>query len=93
MRLNIAICDDDKSFMENLEKMLISYSLQFDIDIHVDKYQNGSKTVYEIIPIAGNILEKASYVNSSYLKQSYKNTSELIKTDDKISVIKSPFKK
>lgn len=27
MRLNIAICDDDKSFMENLEKMLISYSL------------------------------------------------------------------
>lgn len=41
MRLNIAICDDDKSFMENLEKMLISYSLQFDIDIHVDKYQNG----------------------------------------------------
>ena len=59
----------------------------------VDKYQNGSKTVYEIIPIAGNILEKASYVNSSYLKQSYKNTSELIKTDDKISVIKSPFKK
>ena len=53
MRLNIAICDDDKSFMENLEKMLISYSLQFDIDIHVDKYQNGSKTVYEIIPIAG----------------------------------------
>lgn len=42
MRLNIAICDDDKSFMENLEKMLISYSLQFDIDIHVDKYQNGS---------------------------------------------------
>lgn len=36
MRLNIAICDDDKSFMENLEKMLISYSLQFDIDIHVD---------------------------------------------------------
>ena len=59
----------------------------------VDKYQNGSKTVYEIIPIAGNILEEASYVNSSYLKQSYKNTSELIKTDDKISVIKSPFKK
>ena len=57
----------------------------------VDKYQNGSKTVYEIIPIAGNILEKASYVNSSYLKQSYKNTSELIKTDDKISIVKSPF--
>lgn len=59
----------------------------------VDKYQNGSKTVYEIIPIADNILEKASYVSSSYLKQSYKNTSELIKTDDKISVVKSPFEK
>lgn len=49
--------------------------------------------MYEIIPIADNILEKASYVNSSYLKQSYKNTSELIKTDDKISVVKSPFEK
>ena len=36
-------------------------------------------------------LMRSSYVNSSYLKQSYKNTSELIKTDDKISIVKSPF--
>ncbi|WP_455542832.1 CapA family protein [Intestinibacter sp.] len=57
----------------------------------VDKYSSGGKNVYEIIPIADDILQKASYVNSSYLKQSYKNTSELIKTDDKIGVINSPF--
>lgn len=59
----------------------------------VDKYQNGSKTVYEIIPIADDILQKATYVSQSKLKQSYKNTSELIKTDDKISVTDSPFEK
>ena len=59
----------------------------------VNKYESGGKSVYEIIPVADNILEKTTYIDQSYLKQSYKNTSELIKTDDKISVIKSPFKK
>ena len=59
----------------------------------VNKYESSGKSVYEIIPVADNILEKTTYIDQSYLKQSYKNTSELIKTDDKISVIKSPFKK
>ncbi|MBU5334976.1 CapA family protein [Intestinibacter bartlettii] len=57
----------------------------------VTKYSSGGKDVYEIIPIADDILQKTTYIDSNYLKQSYKNTSELIKTDDKISVIDSPF--
>ncbi|MCI6737126.1 MAG: CapA family protein [Intestinibacter sp.] len=57
----------------------------------VAKYSGGSNYVYEIIPIADDILSKTSYLNSSYLKQSYKNTADQIKTDDKISVIESPF--
>lgn len=57
----------------------------------VNKYKSGGKSVYEIIPVADNILEKTTYIDQSYLKQSYKNTSELIKTDDKISIVKSPF--
>ena len=57
----------------------------------VNKYESGGKSVYEIIPVADNILEKTTYIDQSYLKQSYKNTSELIKTDDKISIVKSPF--
>ena len=57
----------------------------------VNKYESSGKSVYEIIPVADNILEKTTYIDQSYLKQSYKNTSELIKTDDKISIVKSPF--
>lgn len=60
----------------------------------VSKYHDSSiqKYVYEIIPICGNILNQTKYIDSNYLLHSYKQTSELIKTDDKIEVIKSPFK-
>ena len=59
----------------------------------VTKHYSSSagKIVYEIIPISGDILSKTQYINSDYLKASYNQTSELIKTDDKIEVIKSPF--
>ena len=59
----------------------------------VAKYSSGGKDVYEIIPIADDILQKTTYIDQNYLKQSYKNTSELVKTDDKITVIDSPFEK
>ena len=59
----------------------------------VNKYYNIStyKDVYEIIPITEDTIDQVNHVDSSYLKQSYKNTSELIKTDDKINVVKNPF--
>ena len=57
----------------------------------VAKYSDGSKYVYEIIPIADDILSKTSYIDSSYLKQSYTNTADQIKADDKISVVENPF--
>lgn len=59
----------------------------------VNKYKTGLKTVYEIIPLDDNILQKENYIDSSYLKQSYKNTSELININDKISIVDSPLKK
>lgn len=57
----------------------------------VAKYSDSSKYVYEIIPIADDILSKTSYIDSSYLKQSYKNTADQINADDKINVVENPF--
>ena len=59
----------------------------------VNKYASGStqKYVYEIIPIADNILENTEYISSSYLEQSYNNTAKQIKTDNKISIVENPF--
>lgn len=41
MKLNIAICDDNIDFMNKLEKMLVTYSMKSEIDIHADKYPSG----------------------------------------------------
>lgn len=59
----------------------------------VNKYQSNKKckNVYEILPIADNILDEANNIPDKKLRQSYKNTASQVKTDDKISVIESPF--
>ena len=59
----------------------------------VSKYSNGSKNVYEIIPIDDkNDLDSIDSLNESKVMQSYKNTASLIDTSDLINIVESPFK-
>lgn len=59
----------------------------------VNKYNNGYKTVYEIIPIEDeNDLNSIASLNEYHVKQSYNNTASLIDTSDIITVVDSPFK-
>lgn len=58
----------------------------------VNKYHNGYKYVYEIIPIEdeGDLNSIAS-LNKNNVKQSYNNTASLIDDSDIIKVTSSPF--
>lgn len=59
----------------------------------VNKYNNGSKDVYEIIPIEDKKdLDSISNLNEANVSQSYNNTSSLIDTSDLIKVVDNPFK-
>ncbi len=59
----------------------------------VNKYSNGYKDVYEIIPIEDkNDLDSINNLNQSHVKKSYENTASLIDTSDIITVVESPFK-
>lgn len=59
----------------------------------VNKYNNGSKDVYEIIPIDDDYdLNSISNLSESKVEQSYDNTSSLIDTSNIITVVDSPFK-
>ena len=59
----------------------------------VNKYNNGYKTVYEIIPIENeDDLNSIASLNEYNVKQSYNNTASLIDTSDIITVVDSPFK-
>ena len=58
----------------------------------VNKYNNGSKLVYEIVPIENSSnLESMEYLNKSHVKQSYDNTSSLVDISDIITIVDSPF--
>ncbi|WP_455538211.1 CapA family protein [Terrisporobacter sp.] len=59
----------------------------------VNKYNNGFKDVYEIIPIENkDDLDSIANLNKLKVEQSYKNTSSLINTSDIVKVVSSPFK-
>lgn len=58
----------------------------------VNKYYNGYKDVYEVIPIEDeDELDSIKSLNSANIEQSYKNTSSLIDVSDMITVVESPF--
>ena len=59
----------------------------------VNKYHNGYKNIYEIIPLDNEYdLNSIDYLNKYNVKQSYHNTSSLIDTSNIISIVNSPFK-
>ena len=59
----------------------------------VNKYSNGYKNLYEIIPIEDKEdLNSMDSLNASNVEQSYENTSSLIDTSNIITVVDSPFK-
>ncbi len=59
----------------------------------VNKYNNGVKDVYEIIPIEDkDNLDSMKNLNKSKVSQSYENTSSLIDTSEIIKVVDNPFK-
>ena len=59
----------------------------------VNKYNNGYKTVYEIIPIEDeDDLNSIASLNEYNVKQSYNNTASLIDTSNIITVVDDPFK-
>lgn len=59
----------------------------------VNKYNNGYKDVYEIIPIDDETdLDSIANLSESKVEQSYNNTSSLIDTSNIITVVDSPFK-
>ena len=58
----------------------------------VNKYSNGYKNVYEIIPIEDKAnLNAINSLNKYKVKQSYENTASLIDNSDMINVVDSPF--
>ena len=58
----------------------------------LNKYYNGYKYVYEIIPIEDEYdLNSIASLSESNVKQSYNNTASLIDTSDIITVVDSPF--
>ncbi len=58
----------------------------------VNKYQDNSKYIYEVIPLDENTpIESLESIKESDLEQSYNNTSSLIDTSDIISISNSPF--
>lgn len=59
----------------------------------VNKYNNGYKNVYEIIPIEDERdLNSITSLNKYNVKQSYNNTASLIDDSDIVTVVDSPFK-
>ena len=59
----------------------------------VNKYSNGYKNVYEIVPIEDERdLNSITSLNKYNVKQSYDNTASLIDDSDIITVVDSPFK-
>lgn len=59
----------------------------------VNKYSNGYKNVYEIVPIEDESdLNSITSLNKYNVKQSYNNTASLIDDSDIITVVDSPFK-
>lgn len=59
----------------------------------VNKYNDGYKNVYEIIPIEDeNNLNSIDSLNEYNLEKSYNNTASLIDASDIINVVDSPFK-
>lgn len=59
----------------------------------VNKYNNGYKNIYEIIPIDNeDDLNSIASLNKYNVKQSYNNTASLIDTSNIITVVDSPFK-
>lgn len=59
----------------------------------VNKYSNGYKNIYEIIPIDDeDYLNSIASLNKYNMKQSYNNTASLIDTSNIITVVDSPFK-
>ncbi|WP_434796836.1 CapA family protein [Terrisporobacter vanillatitrophus] len=59
----------------------------------VNKYNNGYKNVYEIVPIEDESdLNSITSLNKYNVKQSYNNTASLIDNSDIITVVDSPFK-
>ncbi|MCM1179499.1 MAG: hypothetical protein NC347_04525, partial [Clostridium sp.] len=52
MKLNIAICDDDKSDISRLTHMLESYYIAKDVDLKIDTFISG-KALFEIYRKAG----------------------------------------
>lgn len=59
----------------------------------VNKYNNGYKNVYEIIPIEDESdLNSIASLNKYNVKQSYNNTASLIDDSDIVNVVDSPFK-
>lgn len=59
----------------------------------VNKYNNGYKDVYEIIPIEDDdTLNSITSLNHSKVEQSYNNTTSLIDDSHIITVVDSPFK-
>ena len=59
----------------------------------VNKYSNGYKNIYEIIPIDDeDYLNSITSLNKYNVKQSYNNTASLIDTSNIITVVDSPFK-
>lgn len=59
----------------------------------VNKYNNGYKNVYEIIPIEDERdLNSITSLNKYNVKQSYNNTASLIDASDIVTVVDSPFK-
>lgn len=59
----------------------------------VNKYNNGSKIVFEVLPITNN--EDFSHLDNitlEKLKNSYNNTASQVKQSDIINVMDNPFK-
>lgn len=45
MKLNIAICDDDKAIINRLTKLLSSFQIEQDIDLYIETFQNGQALI------------------------------------------------
>lgn len=45
MKLNIAICDDDKAIINRLTKCLSSFQIEQDIDLYIETFQNGQALI------------------------------------------------
>ena len=43
MNLNVAICDDDVVFLQQLKESLLAFAFQLDMDLNIDSFQSGDE--------------------------------------------------